>query len=82
MFDHVVFAASDCPASKAFFLAAEKPAFVAGHREQVEAFQRAALEAVARTTVSRTRTTARNTWQPFIGPDRHNIEVVCHESEG
>jgi catechol 2,3-dioxygenase-like lactoylglutathione lyase family enzyme len=51
-------------------------------RQQVEAFYRASLEAVARTTarLACARTTMRNYYAAFvIGPDGHNIEVVCHE---
>jgi predicted lactoylglutathione lyase len=54
----------------------EKPAhlhlaFTAENRQQVEAFHRTALEAGGK-----------DNGAPFvIGPDGHNIEVVCHEPE-
>ena len=67
----------------------EKPAhlhlaFTAENREQVEAFYRAALEAGGKDNGApglRPRYHA-NYYAAFvIGPDGHNIEVVCHEPE-
>jgi predicted lactoylglutathione lyase len=67
----------------------EKPAhlhlaFTAERREQVDAFYRAALEAGARDHGApglRPRYHA-NYYAAFvIGPDGHNIEVVCHRDE-
>jgi len=66
----------------------EKPAhlhiaFVAKDRQQVEAFYRAALEAGGKDNGGpglRPKYHA-NYYAAFvIGPDGHNIEVVCHES--
>ena len=68
----------------------EKPAhlhlaFTAGNRRQVEAFHRAALEAGGKDNGApglRPRYHA-NYYAAFvIGPDGHNIEVVCHQPEG
>ncbi|MDO1528793.1 VOC family protein [Fulvimonas sp. R45] len=67
----------------------EKPArlhlaFVAGNREQVQAFHRAALEAGARDNGApglRPNYSGRYYAAFVIGPDGHNIEVVCHEPE-
>jgi hypothetical protein len=67
----------------------EKPAhlhlaFTAENRQQVEAFYRAALEAGGKDNGApglRPQYHA-NYYAAFvIGPDRHNIEVVCHEPE-
>jgi len=67
----------------------EKPAhlhlaFVAVNRQQVEAFHRAALEAGGKDNGApglRPHYHA-NYYAAFvIGPDGHNIEVVCHEPE-
>src|SRR5215210_3637007 len=81
-----------CPknnASLCLFLTAEKPAhlhlaFTAENREQVEAFYRAALEAGGKDNGApglRPQYHA-NYYAAFvIGPDWHNIEVVCHEPE-
>ena len=123
MFDHVKFGVSDFAASKAFFLKAleplflavvaegpptygielsadgkaslclyqtgEKPAqlhlaFTAESRQQVEAFHRAALGAGGKDNGApglRLRYHA-NYYAAFvIGPDGHNIEVVCHVPE-
>jgi catechol 2,3-dioxygenase-like lactoylglutathione lyase family enzyme len=118
VFDHVVFGATDCAASKAFFLEAleplglvvvqegplgvelssdgktslcigptdEKPAhlhlaFTAENRGQVDAFHRAALAAGGKDNGApglRLKYHA-NYYAAFvIGPDGHNIEVVCH----
>jgi len=69
---------------------AEKPAhlhlaFVAESRRQVDAFYRAALAAGGKDNGApglRPRYHA-NYYAAFvIGPDGHNIEVVCHEPEG
>ena len=68
----------------------EKPAhlhlaFVAEKRQQVDAFYRAALAAGGKDNGApglRPRYHA-NYYAAFvIGPDGHNIEVVCHEPEG
>jgi catechol 2,3-dioxygenase-like lactoylglutathione lyase family enzyme len=59
-------------------------AFTAENRQQVQAFYRAALEAGAKDNGS---PGLRPIYHPnyyaafVIGPDRHNIEVVCHEPE-
>ncbi|HEY2629985.1 MAG TPA: VOC family protein [Usitatibacter sp.] len=67
----------------------EKPAhlhlaFAAENRQQVEAFHRAALEAGGKDNGApglRPHYHA-NYYAAFvIGPDGHNIEVVCHEPE-
>jgi catechol 2,3-dioxygenase-like lactoylglutathione lyase family enzyme len=67
----------------------EKPAhlhlaFAAGNRRQVEAFHRAALAAGGKDNGApglRPQYHA-NYYAAFvIGPDGHNIEVVCHEPE-
>ena len=69
--------------------AEEKPgrlhlAFTAANRRQVEAFHRAALEAGGQDNGApglRPHYHA-NYYAAFvIGPDGHNIEVVCHEPE-
>lgn len=67
----------------------EKPAhlhlaFVAKHRRQVEAFHRAALEAGAKDNGApglRPNYSGKYYAAFVIGPDGHNIEVVCHETE-
>jgi catechol 2,3-dioxygenase-like lactoylglutathione lyase family enzyme len=68
----------------------EKPAhlhlaFVADNREQVEAFYRAALEAGGKDNGApglRPKYHA-NYYAAFvIGPDGHNVEVVCHQPGG
>ncbi|RUL63107.1 VOC family protein [Dyella dinghuensis] len=69
--------------------AAEKPAhlhlaFVAENRQQVDAFYRAALEAGAKDNGPpglRPNYSGRYYAAFVIGPDGHNIEMVCHESE-
>jgi catechol 2,3-dioxygenase-like lactoylglutathione lyase family enzyme len=75
--------------SLCLFQTGEKPAhlhlaFTAGNRQQVEAFFRAALEAGGRDNGApglRPHYHA-NYYAAFvIGPDGHNIEVVCHEPE-
>jgi catechol 2,3-dioxygenase-like lactoylglutathione lyase family enzyme len=59
-------------------------AFTAENRQQVEAFYRAALEAGAKDNGApglRPNYTGQY-YAAFVnGPDGHNIEVVCHESE-
>ena len=76
-------------ASLCMFQTKEKPAylhlaFAAENRQQVEAFYRAALEAGGKDNGApglRPRYHA-NYYAAFvIGPDGHNIEVVCHEPE-
>ena len=67
----------------------EKPAhlhlaFVAENREQVDAFYRASLEAGAKDNGApglRPNYSGKYYAAFVIGPDGHNIEVVCHESE-
>ncbi|MEY2560420.1 MAG: hypothetical protein QOG51_835, partial [Verrucomicrobiota bacterium] len=67
----------------------EKPAhlhlaFVAENRQQVEAFYRAALEAGGKDNGAPDLCPEYhvNYYAAFvIGPDGHNIEVVCHEPE-
>lgn len=67
----------------------EKPArlhlaFVAESRQQVDAFHRAALEAGAMDNGApgpRPNYSGRYYAAFVIGPDGHNIEVVCHEPE-
>ena len=76
-------------ASSCLFQTEEKPAHLhlavtAENRRQVDAFHRAALEAGARDNGApglRPQYSA-NYYAAFvIGPDGHNIEVVCHEPE-
>lgn len=72
------------------FQTGEKPAhlhiaFTAENRAQVDAFHRAALEAGARDNGApglRPQYSGKYYAAFVIGPDGHNIEVVCHESEG
>ena len=67
----------------------EKPAhlhlaFVATHREQVDAFYRAALDAGGRDNGPpglRPNYSGKYYAAFVMGPDGHNIEMVCHESE-
>ena len=67
----------------------EKPAhlhlaFTAENRQQVEAFYRAALEAGGKDNGAPSLCPEydANYYAAFvIGPDGHNIEVVCHEPE-
>lgn len=59
-------------------------AFTAESREQVQAFHRAALEAGGKDNGApglRPNYTGQYYAAFVIGPDGHNIEVVCHESE-
>ena len=76
-------------ASLCLFQTEEKPAhlhlaFTAENRQQVEAFHRAALEAGGKDNGApglRPHYHG-NYYAAFvIGPDGHNIEVVCHEPE-
>jgi catechol 2,3-dioxygenase-like lactoylglutathione lyase family enzyme len=80
---------ADGKVSLCMFQTAEKPAhlhlaFVAANRRQVEAFHRAALAAGGEDHGApglRPHYHA-NYYAAFvIGPDGHNIEVVCHEPE-
>jgi catechol 2,3-dioxygenase-like lactoylglutathione lyase family enzyme len=77
-------------ASLVLFQTDEKPAhlhlaFIAENRQQVEAFHRAALEAGGKDNGGpglRPQYHA-NYYAAFvIGPDGHNIEVVCHAPGG
>ena len=71
------------------FQSEEKPAhlhlaFVAQHREQVDAFYRAALKAGGKDNGApglRPHYHASYYAAFVIGPDGHNIEVVCHRPE-
>lgn len=59
-------------------------AFTAKNREQVQAFYRAALDAGGKDNGApglRPNYTGQYYAAFVIGPDGHNIEVVCHESE-
>src|SRR5690349_6408975 len=76
-------------ASLCIFPTEEKPArlhlaFAADNRRQVDAFYRAALEAGGKDNGApglRPKYHA-NYYAAFvIGPDGHNVEVVCHEPE-
>ena len=80
---------SDGKTSLCLFQTEEKPAhlhlaFRAENRQQVDAFHRAALQAGGKDHGApglRPRYHA-NYYAAFvIGPDGHNIEVVCHEPE-
>jgi len=80
---------SDRKVSLCMFQTKEKPAhlhlaFAAKNRQQVEAFYRAAMEAGGKDNGApglRPHYHA-NYYAAFvIGPDGHNIEVVCHEPE-
>ena len=76
-------------ASLCLFQTGEKPAhlhlaFTADNRQQVEAFYRAALAAGAKDNgAPGLRPQYSGTYYAafVIGPDGHNIEVVCHEAE-
>ena len=60
-------------------------AFTAGSRQQVEAFHRAALEAGGKDNGApglRPHYHASYYAAIVIGPDGHNIEAVCHATEG
>jgi catechol 2,3-dioxygenase-like lactoylglutathione lyase family enzyme len=76
-------------ASLCIFQTEEKPAhlhlaFMAGSREQVDAFYRAALEAGGKDNGApglRPKYHA-NYYAAFVmGPDGHNIEAVCHKPD-
>lgn len=80
---------SESKASLCMFQTEEKPAYLhlafkAGNRQQVEAFYRAALAAGGKDNGApglRPQYHA-NYYAAFvIGPDGHNIEVVCHEPD-
>ena len=61
-----------------------RTAFTAENRQQVEAFYRAALEAGGKDNGApglRPHYHATYYAAFVIGPDGHNIEVVCHEPE-
>lgn len=86
---HGIELSSDGKVSLCMFQTGEKPAhlhlaFVAESRYQVEAFYRAALDAGGNDNGApglRPRYHA-NYYAAFvIGPDGHNIEVVCHKPE-
>ena len=80
---------SDGKASLCMFQTEEKPAhlhlaFTAENHRQVEAFYRAALEAGGKDhgAPGLCPDYHANYYAAFvIGPDGHNIEVVCHEPE-
>jgi catechol 2,3-dioxygenase-like lactoylglutathione lyase family enzyme len=80
---------ADGKSSLCLFETAEKPAhlhlaFVAANRQQVEAFHRAALAAGGKDNGApglRPNYSGKYYAAFVIGPDGHNIEVVCHELE-
>jgi len=80
---------ADGQSSLCLFPTDEKPAhlhlaFVAGNRQQVEAFHRAALAAGGQDNGApglRPNYSGKYYAAFVIGPDGHNIEVVCHEPE-
>jgi len=80
---------ADGKSSLCLFQTTEKPAhlhlaFVAGNRQQVEAFHRAALAAGGQDNGApglRPNYSGKYYAAFVIGPDGHNIEVVCHEPE-
>ena len=80
---------ADGKSSLCLFQTAEKPAhlhlaFVAANRQQVEAFHRAALAAGGKDNGApglRPNYSGKYYAAFVIGPDGHNIEVVCHEPE-
>ena len=65
MFDHVKFGVSDYAASKAFFLKALEPLGVAVAAEGPPTYGVELCPPKGKVSM--------------IGPDGHNIEVVCHE---
>ena len=79
---------ADGKVSLCLFQTAEKPAhlhlaFVAENRQQVDAFHRAALEAGGTDhglPGLRPNYSGKYYAAFVIGPDGHNIEVVCHEA--
>ena len=80
---------ADGKASLCLYQTQEKPAplhlaFTAENRRQVEAFYRAAMEAGGNDNGAPGLCPEyhANYYAAFvIGPDEHNIELVCHESE-
>jgi catechol 2,3-dioxygenase-like lactoylglutathione lyase family enzyme len=80
---------ADGQSSLCLFQTEEKPAhlhlaFRAENRQQVEAFHRAALEAGGKDNGApglRPNYSGKYYAAFVIGPDGHNIEVVCHEPE-
>ena len=80
---------ADGKSSLCLFQTTEKPAhlhlaFVAGNRQQVEAFHRAALAAGGQDNGApglRPNYSGKYYAAFVVGPDGHNIEVVCHEPE-
>ena len=80
---------SDSKSSLCIFQTHEKPAhlhlaFAAENRQQVDAFYRAALDAGGTDNGApglRPHYDAHYYAAFVIGPDGHNIEVVCHEPE-
>lgn len=80
---------ADGKSSLCIFQTEQKPAhlhlaFVAENRQQVEAFHRAALEAGAKDNGApglRPNYSGKYYAAFVIGPDGHNVEVVCHEPE-
>jgi catechol 2,3-dioxygenase-like lactoylglutathione lyase family enzyme len=80
---------SKSEASLCLYQTEEKPAhlhlaFKAGNRQQVDAFYRAAMEAGGKDNGAPGLCPEyhANYYAAFvIGPDGHNIEVVCHEPE-
>lgn len=80
---------ADGKASLCLFQTDETPAhlhlaFVAEHRQQVEAFHCAALEAGGKDNGApglRPNYSGKYYAAFVVGPDGHNIEVVCHEPE-
>jgi catechol 2,3-dioxygenase-like lactoylglutathione lyase family enzyme len=86
---HGIELSSDGKVSLRLYQTGQKPAhlhlaFTARNRRQVEAFHRAALEAGGRDNGApglRPQYHA-NYYAAFvIGPDGHNIELVCHEPD-
>ena len=83
-------AAAGDDVSLCFYLTEATPtplhlAFKAENRKQVDAFHRAALEAGGKDHGApglRPRYHADYYAAFVIGPDGHNVEVVCHEPEG
>ena len=79
----------DATASLCLYQTDEKPAhlhlaFVAATRQQVDAFYRAALEAGGKDNGApglRLRYSGDYHAAFVVGPDGHNIEVVCHTPE-
>ncbi|GLQ94374.1 VOC family protein [Dyella acidisoli] len=86
---HGIELSSDGKVSLCMFQTDEKPAhlhlaFVAKNRQQVEAFYNAALDAGGDDNGApglRPNYSGKYYAAFVIGPDGHNIEVVCHESE-